>query len=658
MSYKQAVLRDNPLSLWMLDGASTQRTYATILLEYATYQEYLDNESTYLQEVGSKNIIDSSGYGNHGAYTLGSPNFQDITSIISHSNYDTQYNGCRINTNVGIEALNLYNVFQQGQEHKTFGLEFWILMPGSINGQSNIMDLHSGPNTRMQIYANNDILYFTVYFQGGLSITTQKQIFSWDQPIHVFASIKDLSMSISVNGITDESVLIPSNYKFYSDSERTRFRIGPATASSYFIINGVAIYDRKLSINEIRNHMFWAAKDSDPTNYSNQTDVSHFSFDNTSGKTVFSKKFTSNSLYNSGTFSNLISDKTGLTLAQTTYSAPNVGTWIYPLSMVSYSNFSGIEVSWDTGAYDSIMSSKYVTVDVSYDGGTTFYSIKNGKAFPYFLSSYGSLFGASCLIRVTIASPDTSLKNQPRIDNLNIVVYSAINEISDSGLFEIYPASSTTYMMKKDTNNILGRSNNLGIKFAPQDPGSNPGYAIISKLTQSSYQSVEFWMRYEGTGSAVIETIPGYADLHIDSNNMLQNTIPGSTLYVNGINRNSSPITIIDGEVYHIIMVYPASSSNDILLNGSADISKVPSEASYGYITLYPNALTQSQVQNRYLSFISVVTSIANDNFVVSGNSITSIGSSISSIGQIMEYHGSSTQLNNGQAVLFYKNNQ
>jgi hypothetical protein len=119
MSYQQAVLRDNPMGFWLLDGSSTLRTYATLLLEYATYQDYLDNESTYLQEIGSMYLKDSSAYnnnlnatnnynGNSAAYTLGAPNFQDVMTLITHANYDTQYNGCRINDNIGIDILNIY----------------------------------------------------------------------------------------------------------------------------------------------------------------------------------------------------------------------------------------------------------------------------------------------------------------------------------------------------------------------------------------------------------------------------------------------------------------------------------------------------------------------------------------------------------------------
>jgi len=44
MSYKQAVLRDNPIAFWPLNGTSSLRTYATILLEYATYQDWLSAE--------------------------------------------------------------------------------------------------------------------------------------------------------------------------------------------------------------------------------------------------------------------------------------------------------------------------------------------------------------------------------------------------------------------------------------------------------------------------------------------------------------------------------------------------------------------------------------------------------------------------------------
>jgi hypothetical protein len=664
MSYKQAVLRDNPISFWPLDGTSTLRTYATLLLQYKDYQDYLNNESSYNQEIGSVSIQDVSNFGNHGAFTLGSPNFQDVMTIISHSDYDTNVSGCKINSNIGIEIPNFYaselnndGVFQKGYEQKTFGIEFWLLMPNSLNSTCNIMDLHNGSNTRMQIYVNSDFIYFTLYFSNNLSLTTKKQIYSWDSPIHIFALVKDRVMNIYVNGLIDESITIPTDYQFFDDSS-SYFAIGPTLSDGYFTINGLAFYDRLLSSSEINNHMFWAHKDSNPVVYSNQTDVSYFSFDNTTGKTLFSKQFTNSNLYNEGIFSNVITNKTGITLSQTDTATSITGTWIYSLSVAAYENFAGVMLSWDTGAYNDIYynsatTTRYVKVSVSYDNGVTYSDVSNGKTFPYFLSNFGLSFSANCLIKITLYSSDTSLAIQPRIDNLNIIVYSNISKISDSGLFQFSPGSSVSYIIKEDSSNILSRSKNLGISFFAQDPGSQPGYAIISSIDQSTYQTIEFWFSYNGAGSAVLDSNTGLTDLYIDNSNVLQNSIFGSALYVNGIKRNSAPITLTNEETYHIVIVYPNIKSTNVLINNSSNGTHANSEATYGYISLYPYALTLNQIQSRYLSFISVSTDIVNDG-ISNQNSIVYSGSSVNSIGTLSEYFGTNSQINNGQPITYH----
>jgi hypothetical protein len=641
MSYKNAVLRDNPLSFWPLDGTTSgqQATYGNLLLQYGTYQDYLDDQTNYSQSLYSTTINDESNYERQGAYALGNLIFQDVTPLITHHNYDTYFSGCKITDSVSIENLNTYNVFQKNYENKTFGIEFLLLIQDTTDSDNVIMTLNAGTHQRMKIYANSDFLYFTLNFSNGESVTTKKQVSSWDKPINVFAVVKDKLMSIYVNSVTDEIISIPNDYQYYADSN-TRFKVGPASSGMSFTINGLAFYDKILSPSQLLNHMFWVERDSSPTNYSNQIDISHFNFNLNSGKTIFSKQFVDSTTYNLGSLSNIITDKSGITLAKTTSSETGIGTWTYPLAISSYSDFVGAEISWDSGAYNYSSSGNYVVVEVSYDNGTTYFKVNNGKTFPYFLSNFSSTFSAQCLIRVTIYSSDTSIINQPRLDNLNIKIYSSIDEISDSGLFRISPAPSSTYMIKNDDSNILTRSKNLGILFSSQDPMSNPGYATISKTTSSTYQSIEFWMRYDGLGSAVLDTNTGTTDLYIDNSNVLQNTIVGSTLYVNGVNRNSSPITLTNGEIYHVVLVYPSTKSSNILLNSSHDVSKTPSEATYGYITIYPNSLTSSQVNTRYLSFISVVAGVVRDN--------------TSPIGQLQEYSGTNDQANNGQAVIYH----
>jgi hypothetical protein len=668
MSYKQAVLRDNPLGFWLLDGPSTLRTYGTLLLEYATYQEYLDNEQTYLQELNSMYLQDVSAYqnnynsstgfgGNSAAYTLGSPNFQDVMTLITHANYDSQNNGCRITDNIGVDILNIYKGFEAGYEKKNFGIEFWALIQSPPTVDFPLVSLKSGSNNRMRIYINGDSIYFQVYFSNGTSSTTKKQILSWDRPFHVFAIAKDDSVKIYVNALSDETVSFTSSLSYYTDPgnptnnqslsyydsiDHSRFCIGPAASGKHFTVNGLALYDYELSVNQMKGHMFWAHRDSDPINYSKQTNASNFLFDRNVGQLIFSKKLSSSPAYNTGVFSNVITDKSGITLAQTTTSQAGVGTWEYTFTAASYTDFANINLAWDSGSsQDSTVSSKYVKVEVSYDLGATFYQVTNGKNFPYFMSLYSSAIGVMVLIKVTLFSQDTSLSNQPRLDNLAINLYADISEVSDSGLFKISPTTSSTYIIKTDDTNILSRSSNLGIRFSAQDPGGTPGSAVISSIAGSSYESIEFWFQYNGTGGAVLDIGSTTPDLYVDSNNVLNKGYPTGYLYVNGVDRSSSPATLVNGEIYHVVVVYSGLQSHDILINGSYNNSYSPSDAGYGYITIYPSQLSSSQVQTRYLSFISVTTGIARD--------------SVTSLGSIMEYSGSPTNINDGQPIGFHR---
>jgi len=644
MSYKQAVLRDDPISYWPFDGQSTLRTYATLLLEYATYQDYLNNESTYNQEVGSITIQDVSNFGNHGAFILGSPNFQDVTTLINHASYDTNYSGCRITENISVDILNVYNAFQGGYENKTFGIEFWALLNSAPTSDMNLIDLHSGSNKRMRIYANQDSLYFQVYFSDGSSQTTKKQIYSWDSPIHIFAYVKDGVQQIYVNGLSDESLSLPISKSYYSDS-LSRFGVGPSYNGSTFVVNGLAFYDRVLSVKEIQFHMYSAQRDSDPINYAKQANVSHFPFDKSTGRVILSKTFADQSAFNTGSYSNLIPDRTGITISQSSSGGSLTGTWTYPVILTSYSSFTGVEISWDSASTDnsSVVSGKYVVVDVSYDNGLNYYRVNNKKAVPYIITSYANVLSVQVLIRVTIYSPDISLSNQPRLDNLKFIAYSDISEISDSGLFKMFPYASQTYMIRQDSQNILSRSKNLGITFSAQDPGGTPGSALIQSTASSSYESIEFWFSYNGTGSAVLDSdsTTNVVDLYVDNLNNLQNSISNSTLYVNGINRNLSPVNLVNGEVYHVVLVYPATKSSDILLNGDYSGSKSSCDATYGYITIYPTQITQSQVQARYLSYLEIQTGYARDY--------------TTSMGSIVEYSGANYNINNGQPVAYHR---
>lgn len=654
MSYKQAVLRDDPISFWPLDGQSTLTTYAHLLMTYPTYQDYINNESKYLQEANSVTIQDISNFGNHAAFTLGYPPKFSGASLISHSSYDTNNGGLEVNPFINVDILNLYNAFQGGYENKAFGIEFWVDLFAATPAGNTItfIQLNSGSNQRMSIYTIDNSIYFKIYFSDGSSQTVKKQVYSWESSLHIFASIKDGVQTISVNGISDENKSIPKAKSFNKDS-LSIFQI-PSSNIPY-ITNGLAFYDKILSSNQINNHIYFAKIDSDPVDYAKQSNVSHFSFNNTSGRKILSKTFNNESAFSVGTFNGLVTDKSGLTVpvAPQGLSANSEVTWVCPIVVTSYSKIAGATISWDSSSTEDQgdQGASWAYVLVSYDNGLNYYQVKNKKSIPFLITSYADVLSFQVLLKVTMFSPDTSVSNQPRIDNLVFNVYSDISETSDSGLFQIFPYLNSTYQIKQDSNNILSRSKNLGISFYPQDyvasinstHSSKSGSALIQSNASSSYKSIEFWCSGFLNGGAILHSSSSTntPDLYADQSGSLINTISGSTLYVNGVATTSGSFAFTDLDIYHIVLVYPSLKNSNILLNGDFTATLDPAQATYGYITIYPTALTSDQVKLRYLSYLQVQAGVARDN--------------TTSIGQISEYSGTSSNINNGQPVAYHR---
>lgn len=599
MSYKHKILSTLPLGYWRLRSSSI--TDETITANNGT---------------GGSTIVTSQ-----------------VTPIVTSFNTDTSMNGCKVNSSTAVNISNIYNAYKYGYENEAFGVEFWCKLDSSHSNQ-NIIRI--GNSNVMRIYVNADTMYFAVTTTGGV-YTTKKKVYSWDYPFHVFAISDNRSIKLYINGMSDEVISIDKTHEFTSHT--TNFIIGPST--NPFVISDLAFYSRSLSVNEIRSNMLWAQRDSNPTFSSNQGSTSHFNLNGASGQIIDSQSFFNPKDYGKGNLSNLIIDGTGLTIEATETATTVYGEWIYPYTVTSYTDFKGVNIYWDTATNSSSsVSNQYVRVFISYDGGTNYYEVSNGKSVPYFTLNYASYLTAQALIKVVLFTPDASTY-QPRIDNLVINVYAGLEVISDSGFYRIYPKSNFNATFKKHDRNILAGSNNLGIQFEPQEPGTNPGVGVISPTTETSCYAIEFWFKWNGSGTAILDSGRGNPDLYISSSSLYNNVSSGK-VYLNGVDVTSSNPAISSDNIYHVIVVYPSESSNAILINGTFDGSKVPSKASYGYITIYPNTLTQGQVTERYLSYLTT--------------QVGTIYDHTTNFGSILEYSSAnSSMVNSGRPLLSYR---
>lgn len=654
MSYKQAVLRDNPIAFWPLNGVSTERTYATILIEYLTYQDWLNAEPDYNGSV-TFTLEDISTNGNHGAFTIGSPNFVDILPLVTLSNYDTSSAGCKINSSseIGISNISqLYNMFYNGTENLTFGMEFWISFDSNPATNNQVFFVEYGGIKVAEIVINNDKIYFTVngkdkYTGADMEYTTFKQVQSWESQAHIFAYYDKGTIGVSVNSFEGGQITVPKNFQFDNDpvyGKQTFYKIGPSGTLNNFVINDLAFYDYVLTTNQIRSHMVWGTNDAKPLSYTQQT--SGYSFDIQDFETMFAYKklFVSPITYQEGTSSNLKSDGTGLTL--TTGTGAETGTWTYTIPSSGFPKISGAKIAWDSATSDNstLSPNNYVKVEFSTDNGSTWTQAKNGLPIVRF-SSDSSVYPV-IIVRATLHTSNSSSSYLPRLDNLFIGIYKDLSIYSDSGAYLLSPRKGTnafdTYTIKSNKFNILARSNNFGISLAAAD-GSNSVAAIYPQDQAPPYQTIEFWYRYDSISSTrlqfIVDTLGTQASIYFSSGDSGVVQSGFSSVYINGLEL-STVKSLTQGETYHFVCVYPQQIRNTVYLGGNGQLTQY-SKGTYGYISIYPTALSQTDAQNRYLSYLT--------------SSVSTIGDTVNPIGSLSEYAGASTDYNGGSPILSYQ---
>jgi hypothetical protein len=537
--------------------------------------------------------------------------------------------------------LNTYKMFYRGTENKTFGIEFMVAFDDNAPDYINLFNIKSlGLINILNLYKQGDTIYMSInginsINSQAITYTTKKQINSLDNKIHVFALYSNKSISVYINGLSDETVNLVGKFVFEElTAEDVYCIVGPASTGKSFTISDLAVYDKRLTSDEIRFHMSWANKDNSPVEYAKQ--INTYSFDMLENDRMFSvkKNFIVKSDYDAGAYSGLYVYNNGLTVTQTDSPTVVTGTWYYNQLISSYDNFVGIDISWDTASPEyEVSGSNYVKVSASYDGGSTFYVVQNNRVVPNFLATALDLASSNLLIKVEIHSIDSSLAIQPRIDNFSIKIYKNLDFVADAGGFYITPLSGT-YSVSNNKEGILLRSKNLGLSFVSQTASSNPGVAKIQSISNSAYRTVEFWFKTNNTAGAVYDSNAanaGNPHLYLQGGQLYKNLPTGSKVYINGIDVTSSNYTIMTNQAYHCVITYSTDRTSPIYINGSNDGSKTPSNASYGYITLYPTEQTSSQISNRYLTYLTLMVGTVNDG-VTSFGSIVELGSATTSI--------------------------
>ena len=633
MSYKYRVLADAPVGYWRLNEYVVS-TYDDADIQY-------DEPGYEYNQVLSDRLYDETVTANQGFVSNGSSAiFADILPLTTSSNYPADSAGCKITNTTVLEIRNRpnkYKMFYNGTESLSFAMEFWLKFDDAPKAQNNIININIPRYPSAQVYALEDQIFFKVYGTTGTYVAS-KQVLRWDSQLHVMVSFSNRKIQVAVNSIFGDPVYLPQLFKFVLDNTNSMnvdYDIGPASSGNHFIINDLAFYDYVLSENLIKSHMTWANNDSKPQSYVKETSGYFFDIQDSELMYDFKKDFYSESDYQEGYTSNLVANKTGLTIDSTIEST---GTWTYQVPSSNSSVIWGAKVSWNTAS-----SNNQVLVQISYDGGKTWKEVKNAYPAVQFNDASTALY-PNILVRVTINASSDSI--QPRLDNLSIKVYKDLSIFSDMGAYALSPRQGSytgdTYAIRNNVFTIMSRSKNFGIKLDQVD-GKNSVATITPQRQSAGYQSVEFWFRWDDNG-------PDYNQYILDtgSENAFVYFVGGtgavsqqgfSAVYVNGTDITLANKILTQGELYHFVCVYPALINNTLYLGGSRELNAY-CRATYGFLALYPNALSQTDSQNRYLSYLT--------------SNTAGVGLSDNALGSLVEYSGDSGSFNGGMPLFAY----
>lgn len=645
MSYKYRVLADAPLGYWRLNEY--------VLSTYDDADILYDEPGYEYDQVLSDRLYDETLNANQGFVSGGSSAiFTDVLPLTTQSNVVPDSAGCRVTDATVLKIRNRpnkYRMFYQGTENLSFGIEFWLSLDNAPALAHNLINIYSGGTTSARIYALNDKIYFEVTGTSGI-YTCFKQVVRWDSQLHIFAYYTGRGINISVNALSGDGVVMPQSFFFSldnADSMNVDYKIGPAAQGDHFIINDLAFYDYVLSTNVMRNHMVWSANDSRPQNYVKETSGYFFDIKDSENMFDFKKEFAKESDYQEGAFINLQADGNGLSIPRTSVGSQINGTWTYQIPASSFEKIDGVRISWDSGSTDNsvISMSNYVAVDLSYDNGSTWKRVENGYPSVQFEDS-SSVRYPNILVRVTISTADSSVFNQPRIDNLIIAVYKNLAIYSDMGAFALMPRQGSytgdTYSIRNNMFNIMARSKNFGIKLDYVDDKNS--VAVIQPQPQSEgYRTIDFWFRYDDLSPSynqyILENTERSAYIYFlaDGGDVCQEGF--DAVYVNGIDIFLANKKLIQGEIYHFVCVYQEKLNSPIYLGGDAELTQY-SLGTFGFLSLYPNAFTQADAESRYLSFLT------------SNTGIIGLGSNY--MGSLAELQNTSIDFNGGSAVLAY----
>lgn len=356
MSYQQRVLKDNPVGFWALDATSPSEDSSSGIFVSGTRA---NNNAT----IGSAVI--TSGIS---PLVCGG----DASASLIHSSVDSK-----------ITISNTYNVFYKGAESKEFSIEFWMSLEqlGNESGEYKCSILNIPSVLQLDIVDN----IFTLAVNDPYTSSTKYayvEVESFDPQLHIMISYKDKNFSLGINGDNISSVQMDRRYYFnnsHTSLPNFIFACNSYSNTARIIIDSIAMYNYKLDLLQIRNHMIWALTDKSAHSWTATNSGGYIDPRDQNAVQENYYMFNTDEEWKAGQFKNCYSEKGFLTAryipSMTQYSILNA-------PLVSLSALNGLQIGntdsslvWDNFNNYMVPGSDTLTISVKPDNIGSFFSL-------------------------------------------------------------------------------------------------------------------------------------------------------------------------------------------------------------------------------------------------------------------------------------------
>lgn len=569
MSYKYTVLKDNPLSFFLLDEvrSGTAGAYGDLENIYATYADLRDNGISYAAVSGLP-IKDYSGNAMEG-YAIDA-SAMEVLPIVGAG-----VRGTEINENVDL-SLKALGIATSKNPDNPFAFEIWF--SPDVSDSEEYLILGDAINNIGLFYKNENVIF---------KCTNQETV--WykvpkNKVMHIVGIFSKDKMSLYIDGLLVSEKFVTLGFKFTNPS--IAIKIGPANTGKRFIVDSAAIYNYEIEDTKILNHYLVGYKETKYSQIVYSKNGTLFSLNSVFLKPAVSYRYPGakslDTMVSGDAYYN--SNYKRIEFAKTVLPEEKTFTFEDRLYVPSPENIVSSRISYGQDV-DNIL----VEVRVP---GQNWVACKNNSVLPYYNKNQ-NLSGPILDIRITMTTLDSSF-DLPYFDKLEIDLYSDKDFYSDNGGGKVY----------SDYDYSLGYYNyplRMQNKYNGLSMISGHGFSVDTAIQPRTIEM--FFTSREGKNVLFSSAL---ASLSWTNSGVI--TKSGiSAIYVNGINRTTATNVsefLLSGISHHVLVVLNAAATN-IKFNQNQGGSEYGGSNSYSNLAFYEDPFTASEALKNYKMYCS-----------------------------------------------------